>query len=334
MKLRAAVLAVSLVVAGASIASADPTTLRVGWVSGSSDVPLVTIGPKDILRHEGKSYVIEMTHFQGSPPQITALAANQIDFVGFGFSALPTAVFNAHMTDLRIVADMFQDGAPGGYSNEFFVLKDGPIHNVADMKGHVAVTNSAGSAVDMVLRAILRKNGLEPNRDVNILEAGFGNMPPMLKEHKVDLIPGTRLTNGDPALRAYARTLFTQKDAVGRAQMAELVAREAFLAKNRAAVVDYLEDSLRELAWFSDPAHHAEAVKIFSDFTKIPGAQFDPWLFVKGEDYYKDPNGTPDLDALQANVDTMRSLGFTKETLDVKKYADLSLVKEAAARLK
>ena len=55
MKLRAAVLAVSLVVAGASIASGDPTTLRVGWVSGSSDVPLVTIGPKDILRHEGKA---------------------------------------------------------------------------------------------------------------------------------------------------------------------------------------------------------------------------------------------------------------------------------------
>jgi len=154
-----------------------------------------------------------------------------------------------------------------------------------------------------------------------------------LKEHKVDLIPGTRLTNGDPALRAYAHTLFTQKDAVGRAQMAELVARQGFIEKNRAAVVDYLEDSLRELRWFSDPSHHAAAVKIFSDFTKIPAAQFDPWLFVKGEDYYKDPKGTPDLDALQANVDTMRSLGFTKETLEVKKYADLSLVKEAAARL-
>src|SRR6185437_4579919 len=223
MKLKALALAASVVIANAVTASADPVTLRIGWVSGSSDVPLVTIGPKDILRHEGKSYVVELTHFQGSPPQITALAANQIDFVGFGFSVLPTAVFNAHMTDLRIIADMFQDGAPGGYSNEFLVLKDGPIHSVAEMKGHVAVTNSAGSAVDMVLRANLRKNGLEPNRDVTILEAGFGNMPPMLKEHKVDLIPGTRLTNGDPTFRALARPLFTQKDAVGRAQMAELV---------------------------------------------------------------------------------------------------------------
>jgi len=316
------------------VARADPVHLRIGWVSGSSDVPLVSIGPKNVLRHDGKSYVLEITHFQGSPPQITALAANEIDFVGFGFSALPTAIFNAHMTDLRIVADMFQDGAPGAYSNEFLVLKDGPVHTIADMKGRVAATNSAGSAVDMVLRAILRKNGLEPARDVTILEAGFSNMPAMLREHKVDLVPGTRLTNGDPALRAYARTLFTQKDAVGRAQMAELVGRQGFLDKNRAAVVDYLEDSLRELRWFSDPANHAAAVKIFSDFTKIPAAQFDPWLFVKGEDYYKDPDGMPDLDALQANIDTMRSLGFTTETLDVKKYSDLSYITEAAARLR
>lgn len=334
MKLWTAILAVSVMIAAATTASAEPAHLRIGWVSGSSDVPLVAIGPKDVLRHEGKSYVLDLTHFQGSPPQITALAANEIDFVGFGFSVLPTAVFNAHMTDLRVIADMFQDGGPGAYSNPFFVLTDSSIHSIADMKGHVAVTNSAGSAVDMVLRAILRKNGLEPVRDVTILEAGFGNMPAMLKEHKVDLIPGTRLTSGDPAFRAYARPLFTQKDAIGRAQMAELVARQGFLEKNRAAVVDYLEDSLRELRWFSDPANHAAAVKIFSDFTKIPAPQFDPWLFVKGEDYYKDPNGTPDLAALQANIDTMRELGFTKETLDVKQYADLSFVKEAAARLK
>lgn len=318
----------------ATRAFADPAHLRIGWVSGSSDVPLVWIGPQDVPRHQGKSYILDITHFQGSPPQITALAANEIDFVGFGFSALPTAVFNAHMTDLRIIADMFQDGAPGGYSNEFFVSTDGPIKTLADMKGHVAATNSAGSAVDMVLRAILRKNGLEAGRDVTIIEAGFGNMPVMLKEKKIDLIPGTRLTSGDPAFRAYARPLFTQKDAIGRAQMAELTVRQGFIDKNRAAIVDYLEDSLRELAWFSDPKNHAAAVKIFSDFTKIPGAQFDPWLYVKGEDYYKDPRGLPDLDALQANVNTMRELGFTKETLDVKLYADLSLVREAAARLK
>ena len=42
----------------------------------------------------------------------------------------------------------------------------------------------------------------------------------------------------------------------------------------------------------------------------------------------------PNLDALQANINTTHELGFIKAPLDVKKYSDLSLAKEAAQRLK
>jgi len=37
---------------------------------------------------------------------------------------------------------------------------------------------------------------------------------------------------------------------------------------------------------------------------------------------------------LQRNVDTTRDLGFVKKKIDVKQYSDLSLVQEAAKRLK
>jgi len=40
------------------------------------------------------------------------------------------------------------------------------------------------------------------------------------------------------------------------------------------------------------------------------------------------------LQALQRNVDTAASLGFFKPGIVVGDYADLSIVKEAAARLK
>jgi NitT/TauT family transport system substrate-binding protein len=66
--------------------------------------------------------------------------------------------------------------------------------------------------------------------------------------------------------------------------------------------------------------------------TKVPPERFG-WLFTKA-DAYKDPNMLPDLDALQRNVDATQQLGFIKQKLDVKKYSDLSVVKEAAARLK
>jgi NitT/TauT family transport system substrate-binding protein len=40
----------------------------------------------------------------------------------------------------------------------------------------------------------------------------------------------------------------------------------------------------------------------------------------------------PDLAALQRNVDLTHDLGFVKASFDVKKYADLSLIEEAAKR--
>ena len=40
------------------------------------------------------------------------------------------------------------------------------------------------------------------------------------------------------------------------------------------------------------------------------------------------------LEALQRNVDMTRDLGFIRAKLDVKQYTDLSIVREAAERLK
>ena len=40
----------------------------------------------------------------------------------------------------------------------------------------------------------------------------------------------------------------------------------------------------------------------------------------------------PDLAVVQSSVDKVKELGFIKETLDVGKFADLSLVDEAAKR--
>jgi sulfonate transport system substrate-binding protein len=332
MNLKAAALAASLVaVAGA--ASADPAKLRIGWVSATSDAPAL-IGKTGIAVHDGKSYTLDPIHFPGSPQQLTALATGDLDMVSFGFSVLPTAIINAKMDDLRVIADVFQDGVPGTYSNQFLVLNDSPIKTIADLKGKVAATNGAGSAVDMTLRAMLRKNGLEDKRDYSTIEVAFPNMPAVLKDHKADIVASTRAQTADPAIRAIARPLFTQRDALGRSQMAMVTARQGFLDKNRAVVIDYLEDSLRILHWYSDPANHAEVVKIFAQYTKLPESTYDSWLFVKSEDFYHEPDGIPALDALKGNVATQRDLGFVKSDFDIDKYVDLSYIKEASARLK
>ena len=327
-----AALAAAWLLALGAVAQADAVALRMGWVVAGADSPLLMFNKAGIAKHEGQTYTLDAIHFQGTPPMITALAAGEIDLAPLAFSTLSFAVQNAGMSDLRIIADVFQDGVDGYYTNEYMVLKDGPIHTVEDMKGKVATSNGAGSAVDMAMRAMLKMHGLEDKRDVTIVESGFPNMKAMLGEHKVDLISSVRPFSADPGLRDIARTLFTQKDAIGRSQMIILTARAAFLEKNHAAVVDFLEDLLRALHWYADPANHDEVVKIVAGFSKIPAATFQSWLFTKGGDFYHDPNGLPDLDALQSNIETQRQLGFLKGELDARKLADLSYVEEAAKR--
>jgi sulfonate transport system substrate-binding protein len=316
--------------------SAEPLQIRLGYVVASADAPFL-IFEKGTTRHLGKSYAIAGTHFAGTPTIITALAAGEVDMAPFGYSTFALAIQNAKLTDLRVVADVFQDGVDGYYTNEYMVAKDSPIKTIADLKGKVLATNTAGSAVDMPLREMLQKHGLNPANDVSIIEVGFPNMRAVLEEHKVDLISIVLPFSANPKLRAGGRTLFTQKDAVGRSQMIVMVARRGFLDKNRAAVTDFLEDSLRQLHWYSDPANHVAAVKLVADYSKQPTALYDSWMFRKdGQkgDYYRDPHGLPDLDAMQANIDAQAKLGFLKSSPDVRKYAALGLIEEAAKRLK
>jgi NitT/TauT family transport system substrate-binding protein len=326
----AAVLAALLRVAPAQ--ADEPVRIRIGWVVAPADLVTLMFLKPELAPHAGKTYVPELTHFAGTPTAMTALAAGQIDCAALAYSTFALGVENAGMEDLRIFADAIQDGVPGWHTNAFVVRKDSPIHKVEDLKGKILATNQRGSAVDMAVRAMLAKHGLQDKRDLTMIEVRFPEQKAMLKEGKVDFITAVIPFGFDPELQAFARTLFTQADAIGRAQMIVRVARAGFLKEHRAAMVDFMEDYLRVLHYLLDPAHHQEAVAMIVQATKQKPELYQGWAFTK-EDYYRDLAALPDLEALQANVDLQRKLGFLRTGLEVKKYADLSLAEEAAKRL-
>jgi sulfonate transport system substrate-binding protein len=318
---------------GASVnAQAEPLKIRGAWVAPLANLASVWVQKKDLAAHFGQSYVFEPVRYAGTPPMITAIANNELEVGNLAFSTLPIAIENAGMDDIRVISDDFQDGVSGYVSNDFEVLTDGPIKKVEDLKGKVVATNAAGAGVDIAMRAMLRKHGLEPNRDYTIIEAPFPGMKSMLIEKKVDLIPAVLPFMLDPELKKNARSLFDMKAAIGRSQFVMWSARKPFIDAHRPALVDFLEDSLRILHWYLDPKNHDAATEIASQLTKQPPERFG-WIFSKN-DYYRDPNLIPDLDALQKNVDMTHELGFAKASFDVKAHSDLSLIQEAASRLK
>jgi NitT/TauT family transport system substrate-binding protein len=121
----AGIAALGLVVATA--ANSEPVKIRLSWIVPVGNWGSLLLEKKDLAKHLGQSYTLETTRFAGTPPLITALAAGELDIANLTFSTLPIAIQNAGLDDIRVLADEFQDGNPGYYSNEFMVLGDGPI---------------------------------------------------------------------------------------------------------------------------------------------------------------------------------------------------------------
>jgi len=322
----------TLAVGASSASSAEPVKIRTGWINVPSGLVPVIFKKDGIARHLGRSYTLESTRFIASTTALTALANGELDIAVLGFPAVGFAIENAGMEDLRIVADETPDGVKDHYSVQFFVRNDGPT-KPNELKGKVLATNGQGSTVDIAMRLMMRKHGLEYPRDYTIIEAPLPTQKGLLLDKKADLIISLPPFCYDPELLKNARPLFTQKDSLGISELAVWAAKADVLKTKRAALVDFFEDYLRGLQWYADPTNRQEAIRIISDFTKVPAANFESWLFTE-KDFYREPTAKPDLAALQRNIDATAELGFLKKKIDIRKYTDLTLMDDALKRLK
>lgn len=320
--------AAAVAAASAWGAAAEPLNIRVGWSQTPGHLVPLLFQNKDILRHYGTSYTVDPIRFRGSTAQLQALATGDLDFAALSATALALAVNNARV-DARVVLDVIQDNEPY-WSSAFTVRNDSGITKIEDLRGKRLGTNSIGSAIDTAMRVMLRKHGIEDD-DFSTIETGFGNMPAMLAEGKLDMVPVLPhlASQVDPATTT---RLFTTRDAVGRQQTVSLVARAEFIEENRPELVDFAEDYIRAVQWFLDPANREAAMAIIVDFTKQPPETLEYALTVG--DYYRDPQGTPHIESLQNAIDISVDAGVLDHGIVAADYADLSIVEEANARIR
>ena len=98
-----AAIVAGLLSAGAALA--EPVKIRIGWSTMPGHMIPVLYSKPEILKHYGKSYTVEPILFRGSSPQITALAAGEIDMAAFAALPLVLAVTNARL-DVKVAADI------------------------------------------------------------------------------------------------------------------------------------------------------------------------------------------------------------------------------------
>ena len=293
--------------------------------------PLIFGLSNDVLPNKGKTYEPDLIRFRGSSLQLQALAAGELDIAVLAFSTLAAGIVNARQ-DLVAIADVAQDGP--GFSTVYGVLDGSDIKSVEDLKGKTLSINAAGGAVDMAARVVLTKAGLEPGGDVNIIEAGFGAQEAMLREGKTDvavfLAPFWAKAKTDGGIRP----LFYQRDGLGDTQFLLYAARRDFVEKHRDLLVDVMEDYIRGTRWLTDPANRDQAMDMIAAWNKNDQSNYESWALLPSEDYVHDESGRVNAKALQSNIDALHDLGILRETLDVGKILDNSIVEEAASRIK
>ena len=334
---KVAILSVSagLLIFAVPAAIADPVRLRVAYVDAPTQLaPLREVLARqhpEIFPHLGRSYTFESVHFSGSPPQITAVAADELEIAALGPSSLALAISNAQL-DIRAVGDIMQAGLPGYFDAYFAVKKDGPVQRIEDMKGRRAAINALGSPVWMELHIALQKRGLT-DKDYVVIEAQFPNMFAMIEADKVDVVPviSPKFSHEFEATGRY-RPLFTSAQAVGPNQAGLWAIRADFIASHRPALVDYFEDAMRATRWFLDPRHHDAAVAIAVAVTKEKRENVN-YAFTTG-DVYRSPDLVPNVAAIQQEIDEAAEMKLLPQRVElVPGHVDLTMIAEAKARL-
>lgn len=174
------VLAALLALAPALSAHAEEPKppLRVGYVQALANAPVLVAERKGFFKAEGLD--VELKGLGDGPVIQQAVAGGEIDVAYVG--APPVYQWAARGLDARILAKV-------NYGQAALVAKaDGPVWDLAGLKGRKVAGVAKGSGMDVLLRGFVlgEKAGLDPDADVQLSQLPVANMNGALDRGIVD----------------------------------------------------------------------------------------------------------------------------------------------------
>jgi ABC-type nitrate/sulfonate/bicarbonate transport system substrate-binding protein len=275
----------------------------------------------EVLKSMGKTYEVEWVRFAGSGDATPALVAGKLD----GCLATPFPMANAifqSRVPVTIVHQLLSFGFDGHYDDAAVVRADSGINKFADMKGKIFGVNAIGGTVEQGVRIMARKHGLNPDRDLTIVEGRPPFLPQMVRDNKVHAATLFQPFFEQAMAKGDLKVLFTVSDIYGGpTDYVFMVFDDKFIKANSRAVRDYVEDYLRAVNWSLD--NRAEAVKIYAEQWKLPLEVADSYLLTK-KDYLVRRDGRVSAKNIQPIVDALAENKFIAQNFDVSKHLDLS----------
>ena len=312
-------ISIALLITGGADAQ-DRVKMRIGTHISISAHLFMQRKP-EVLKNLGKTYEVEWIRFAGSGDATPALVAGKLD----GCLATPFPMANAifqSRVPVTIVHQLLSFGFDGHYDDAAVVRADSGISKFSDLKGKIFGVNAIGGTVEQGVRIMARKNGMNPDRDLTMVEGRPPFLPQMVRENKVQAATLFQPFFEQAMSKGDLKVLFTVSDIYGGpTDYVFMVFDDKFLKANSRAVRDYVEDYLRAVNWSLD--NRAEAVRIYAEQWKLPLEVADSYLLTK-KDYLVRRDGRVSAKDIQPIVDALAANSFIPQAFDVSKHMDLS----------
>src|SRR5215475_8244433 len=157
------ILVLCLVSAGLSSAQ-EKKTLRIVFVSLSwnNQLPFRVAITKGFFKDQGLT--VEPIFVRGGPTALAALISGDVDYASVGGAQAPIRS-RAKGLDIHIIASQ------SNYTN-YTLLGSKEAKNVEELRGKIIGVTGAGAFSDFAIRIYLKRNNLDPDKDVTFRAIG------------------------------------------------------------------------------------------------------------------------------------------------------------------
>ncbi len=321
----------------AGVAAAQPAEIRIGVV-GPPTQPLNLLFSQKfyqeaVLAGYGKTYRVTLNRVASTPVAAQLFAAGQIEIAMLAAPAISNMIEQgvAKKEELAIVGAGITDGYGKHISTYWAALNTSNIRSVADLRGKIIALNGFGTNSDAALRTMLLKHGLDPAKDVQIVELAFPNMEAALNQKRVDVAQFTVPFSARVRAAGTTRVLFSFADALGGPSYSTVaVVKKAAAQKIRPALEDFFKDFVAGLKWLGNPANREQAIKIAASGAGTPEAILRNY-YLTDLDQGQDENLCVRADWLQHPLNLLVETKILKSAADLRPLIDYSYLPRGGA---
>ncbi len=282
------------------------------------NIPLIVGFKRGIFAANGLN--LELANFSAPSDVVRAVVSSTR--IGAASSVAGIVAQEQGFPNLRIIGTLMASTAI-----DFLVRPDSGIKSPQDLKGKVVGVNVPTSLVTYFARSMLKAVGLEPDRDVTLVNVkGAGPGATALENHVVDCTWSSPPLSSRLELEGRGRVISSSSDAFPGMQQSVFYSTTDFIAANENVVERFLDSVNKAQAFVRNEPD--EAAKIYAEFLDINGD------VAKATVRRLAPSFRLDLspEGVAMNISAAKTLGLLKSERRFEDFADASIAKKVLAR--